>query len=123
MLLLLLLLVLLFAAVYSVNEFVNRKMGIKEALFYFKCDGESWIAETAWIDNVTGQVNKIVTTSNWQDGVVSALNGHEKIYHTKQPYADRRGLQRFHFNARNRFFMQMKWEFVAGRKKEAPQLS
>jgi hypothetical protein len=85
-----------------------KRSGIKYSVFYVKCDDMSWIAETAWINKMTGEVQKIITTSNWQDGVISVLNNEETIYHTKQPFSDRINLQRFHRNARNRFFNQIK---------------
>ncbi len=112
----LLLVMLLAAALFLLNVYACKKTGIKDALFYYKCEGNAWIAETAWLDRISGQVHKIVTTSNWQDGVISVFTGGETIYHTKQPCEQRLGLQRYHRIARNRFFNHIKWKaFVPGK--------
>jgi hypothetical protein len=110
MLFLLITLLFIAASIVFLNLYIRKKTGIKEAIFYFKCEENAWVAETAWLDGATGRVCKIVTTSNWQDGVLSVLNNEETIYHTKQPCNDRMGLQRFHRIARNRFFIQVKWK-------------
>jgi len=108
MLFLLLSTLLLSAVLFLLHEYLLRITGLKYAVFYCKCDGISWIAETAWLNHRTGEVCKITTTSNWQDGVISVFNNHETIYHTKQPFNDRLSLQRFHRAARTRFFLEVK---------------
>jgi hypothetical protein len=110
MLFLLLFMLLTGGIFFLLNFYARKKTGIKEAIFYFKCEENAWVAETAWLDGVTNRVCKIVTTSNWQDGVISVLTDGETIYHTKQPCNDRQGLQRFHKIARTRFFYQLKWK-------------
>ena len=104
--------VLLVVMFFLLNEYVKKITGLKDAVFYCKTNETSWIVETAWLDNITGQVCKITTTSNWQDGVVSVLNNDEIIYHTKQPFDDRQDLQRFHQRARTRFFLHIKWRSI-----------
>lgn len=110
MLLLFTIMLLLPALVYGLNVYVEHKTGIKKSLSYYKCEQNAWVAETAWLDSINGQVYKIVTTSHWQDGVISALSNGEKIYHTKQPCNTREGLHRYHRMARNQFFLQIKWK-------------
>jgi hypothetical protein len=117
MLAFLLTIVLLCAILFSLNVLVLRTTGIKDAIFYVKCEGESWVAETAWMNKLTQEVHKIVTTSNWQDGVVSVLDDIETIYHTKQPFNDRQNLQRFHRGARSRFFILLKLKALEDLKK------
>lgn len=111
--LLLIVVLLLSSILFLLNNYAMKRTGIHQALFYFRCDGVSWIAETAWLNNTTGEVQKITTTSNWQDGVVSVLENGETIYHTKQPFSDRPNLERFHRIARMRFFLELKWKAIA----------
>ncbi len=106
----------LFGALFLLNNLALKKTGIKDAIFYFKCESNAWIVETAWINDLTGQVYKIITTSNWQDGVLSVLNQDETIYHTKQPFTDRNDLLRFHRLARRKFFNEMKLRSFIDRK-------
>jgi hypothetical protein len=105
---LLLFIMLLGCILFLLNARIVKATGIKDALFYVKCDGEAWIAETAWVNDSTHEVHRIITTSNWQDGVVSVLDNNETIYHTKQPFTDRQNLQRFHRSATHKFFNQIK---------------
>src|SRR5688500_769382 len=102
MLLLLLLLGLLTAAFLLLNTYTAKRSGISNALFYFKCKDNSWIAETAWLNPVSGEVCKIITTCHWQDGITSVLSDGEIVYHTKQPSNTRPALLRYHRIARNR---------------------
>jgi hypothetical protein len=109
MLIFILILLITSGILFFLHEYALKLTGLKDSVFYCKCDGESWIAETAWLDHATGQVCKITTKSNWQDGVTSVLNSEETVYHTKQPFSDRHDLQRFHRIARARFFLHLKW--------------
>lgn len=105
-------LAILCAVLFILNIFIVRRTGINNAIFFVKCDGTSWIAETAWINEQTNEVHRIITTSHWQDGVLSVLDNNETIYHSKQHFTDRQNLQRFHRIATNRFFYSVKWRFL-----------
>jgi hypothetical protein len=113
MMALLISLLLIAASACWLNTYISYKAGIKDALFYYRCEQNMWIAETAWLDGLTGRVCKIITTSHWQDGVVSVLSDGEKIYHTKQPCHTREGLHRYHRIARRQFFIHTKWRALA----------
>jgi hypothetical protein len=109
--LLAILFVLLFCClVFLLNVYAGRATGISDSVFYVKCDEQSWLIETAWKNKISGDLNKIITTSNLHDGVVSILNDNDIIYHTKQPFSDRYKLQRFHLSAKYRFFRKIKYQ-------------
>jgi hypothetical protein len=107
------------AIVFLLNFYINKRTGLKDAVFFVKCDGEAWIAETAWINEHTHQVHRIITTSHWQDGVLSILDNGETIYHSKQHFTDRQNLQRFHRIATTRFFYLIKWRVIVEGKRMA----
>jgi hypothetical protein len=99
--------ILLVSLALGINTIARKNLGLNKAISDIRINRRYWVAETKWIDKLTGQENCIITKNDLFDGIISIFNGEHTIYHTKQPFHDPRKFKSFHFNARTRFFYQL----------------